>query len=146
MMHYGFCRKHADQMGEGGCPECAMDHQQATISAMTETAKESSRVHIEMHNQITAIQAEVARLTLERDQWKGVFDRSQDDEAALRTRIAELEAIIERTNKHEAHRLEVERRDATEAALWWAWGTNYDTHDCDGMVKRGLAAPLGEGR
>jgi len=31
MMHYGFCRKHADQMGEGGCPECAMDHQQAEI-------------------------------------------------------------------------------------------------------------------
>jgi len=62
MMHYGFCRKHADQTGEGGCPECAMDHQQATISAMTETAKESSRVHVEMHNQITALQAEVADL------------------------------------------------------------------------------------
>lgn len=62
MMHYGFCRKHADQTGEGGCPECAMDHQQSTILAMTETAKEASRVHIDMHNQIVAMEAEVARL------------------------------------------------------------------------------------
>lgn len=33
-MHYGFCRKHADQTGEGGCPECAMDHQQEEITAL----------------------------------------------------------------------------------------------------------------
>jgi len=33
-MHYGFCRKHADQTGEGGCPECAMEHQQTDILAL----------------------------------------------------------------------------------------------------------------
>jgi uncharacterized protein YukE len=65
MMHYGFCRKHADQTGEGGCPECAIDHQQATISAMTETAKEASRVHVEMHNTIQAQAAQIERLTAE---------------------------------------------------------------------------------
>ena len=33
----------------------------ALLEAMRETAKEANRVHIEMHNQITALQAEVAR-------------------------------------------------------------------------------------
>lgn len=34
MMHYGFCRKHADQTGEGGCPECAMDSQHNELTAL----------------------------------------------------------------------------------------------------------------
>lgn len=34
----------------------------ALLEAMRETAAEQSRVHIEMHNQIIALQAEVARL------------------------------------------------------------------------------------
>jgi Bifunctional DNA primase/polymerase, N-terminal. len=39
---------------------------------------------------------------------------------------------------------EYQTRIATEAALRWAWGTNYDTHDCDEMVNRGVKALLGE--
>ena len=87
MMHYGFCRKHADQTGEGGCPECAMDHQQSTILAMTETAKEANRVHIEMHNTIQA-QAEELRITKR---------HLLDAEAAIRgyaeARIAQAEEL-----------------------------------------------------
>lgn len=92
MMHYGFCRKHADQTGEGGCPECAMDHQQSTILAMTETAKESSRIHIEMHNQVVALQAEVARLQSEIQLITAPVEAGGGVNAALRTRIADLEA------------------------------------------------------
>ena len=134
MMHYGFCRKHADQTGEGGCPECAMNHQQATISAMTETAKEASRAHVELHNQNVALQAEVARLTLERDQWKGVFDRSQDDEAALRTRIAELEAGLREYGRHhwQCNAFNPTERDRIEGR---------DKCDCDAQIANRL---LGE--
>ena len=122
MMHYGFCRKHADQTGEGGCPECAMDHQQSTIKAMTETAAENSRVHIEMHNQITDLQAEVARLL----------------DLTLQPRnLREQSLMIENMSI---------RRTATEAALRWAWENWKPTLTPDPFITRGLAALLGEGK
>lgn len=121
MMHYGFCRKHADQTGEGGCPECAMDHQQSTILAMTETAKEASRVHIDMHNQIVALQSEVARLRAIHNTYY---------------------------NKPFADAVSEAARTATEAALRWA-ANDIQSHDhpvliWDAWIRSGRKALLGE--
>ncbi len=50
-MHFDLCPKHAGP-GEGGCPLCAFDSYESTIKAMTETAAEQSRVHVEMHGDL----------------------------------------------------------------------------------------------
>ena len=54
-MHFDLCLKHAGP-GEGGCPLCAFDSYEGTIKAMTETATEQSRVHVEMHNRIVELE------------------------------------------------------------------------------------------
>lgn len=65
MMHYGFCRKHADQTGEGGCPECAMDHQQEEITALraeVEALTASLDANWVTHQRVVKAESRVAEL------------------------------------------------------------------------------------
>ena len=138
MMHYGFCRKHADQTGEGGCPECAMDHQQSTIKAMTETAAENSRVHIEMHNQIVTLQAEVARLTDQSERMSKMITAQRGLGDEYRTRIAELEAKLQTAKDametdliYVTSRMD-EHPEGYEGACWCRSCCSYATDDGEG--------------
>lgn len=77
---------------------------------MTETAKEASRAHIEMHNQIVALQAEVARLKeaatcacgdMFNADYQGTCPGCMTTEdAPLRTRIAALDERLADGNLH----------------------------------------------
>lgn len=120
-----------------------MDHQQATIFTMTETAKENSRVHIEMHNQIVVLQAEVARLKVVESKPLELINALND----ANTRIAELEAAIRQAPDLELTKKGIEYA-ATEAALRWGYLHPVDSanNDIDTFVRMGSKALLGEGK
>ena len=80
-MHFDLCPKHAGP-GEGGCPLCAFDHYESTIKAMTETATEQGRVHVEMHGDLVVQDELILKLG---GRIKG-----------MEARVAELEADAKR--------------------------------------------------